>query len=102
MIENFETKISSSVIPTKDVSKCFILEHEEWSLFRCNVRSFFDSFFKKSKLGLSGRDFMEILLSFIPDVRVNRLKEGQKIVIKKTKQIPACVNLDNVKKFREK
>lgn len=29
-------------------------------------------------------------------------KEGQEIVIKKTKQIPACVNLDNVKKLREK
>jgi hypothetical protein len=29
-------------------------------------------------------------------------KEGQEIVIKKTKQIPACVNLDNVGKLREK
>jgi hypothetical protein len=29
-------------------------------------------------------------------------KEGQEIIIKKTKQIPACVNLDNVKKLREK
>ena len=29
-------------------------------------------------------------------------KDGQEIVVKKTKQTPACVNSDNVEKLREK